>query len=77
MFYRGIVQFLGIVFRGFAAFFPDELGWVLDNWGEVGQNGDCLSHWPGDLTGDVKPVACHSHNDYWRKVPLYSALSAG
>ena len=74
---RGIVQFLGIVFGGFAAFFPDELDWVLDNWGEVGQDGEGLSHWPGDITGDIRPVACHSHNDYWRKVPLYSALNAG
>lgn len=22
-------------------------------------------------------VGCHSHNDYWRRVPLYSALQAG
>lgn len=74
---RGIVQFLGIVLGGFAAFFPDELDWVLDNWGEVGQNSEGLSHWSGDITGDIKPVACHSHNDYWRKVPLYSAIHAG
>lgn len=23
------------------------------------------------------PVPCHSHNDYWRHIPLYSALTAG
>lgn len=23
------------------------------------------------------PVACHSHNDYWRQRPLYSALGSG
>lgn len=23
------------------------------------------------------PIPCHSHNDYWRKVPLFSALRAG
>lgn len=23
------------------------------------------------------PVPCHSHNDYWRRVPVYSALHAG
>lgn len=23
------------------------------------------------------PVPCHSHNDYWRSVPLYSALGSG
>jgi hypothetical protein len=25
----------------------------------------------------VLPVACHSHNDYWRQRPLYSALGSG
>lgn len=23
------------------------------------------------------PIPCHSHNDYWRQVPLYDALAAG
>jgi hypothetical protein len=32
---------------------------------------------PDDWTRDVLPVPCHSHNDYWRAVPLYSALAAG
>jgi hypothetical protein len=34
-------------------------------------------HWPTDATRDIVPVACHSHNDYWRKVPLFSAITAG
>jgi len=25
----------------------------------------------------VLPVPCHSHNDYWRRVPLFSAIYAG
>ncbi|KAI5283688.1 Altered inheritance of mitochondria protein 6 [Ascosphaera aggregata] len=29
------------------------------------------------LTRGVKPVSCHSHNDYWRPRPLYSAVHAG
>ncbi|KAJ5198450.1 altered inheritance of mitochondria protein 6 [Penicillium cinerascens] len=33
-----------------------------------------FSQW---LTHGVSPVACHSHNDYWRHVPLFSALAAG
>ncbi|RMZ76832.1 hypothetical protein DV738_g4752, partial [Chaetothyriales sp. CBS 135597] len=32
---------------------------------------------PSDITADVLPVGCHSHNDYWRKKPLFSALHAG
>ncbi|KAF2158436.1 hypothetical protein M409DRAFT_31049 [Zasmidium cellare ATCC 36951] len=26
---------------------------------------------------DVLPIPCHSHNDYWRREPLYDALSWG
>lgn len=33
-----------------------------------------LSGW---FTHGVTPVPCHSHDDYWRQVPLYSALAAG
>ncbi|KAF9697976.1 hypothetical protein EKO04_003966 [Ascochyta lentis] len=25
----------------------------------------------------VRPISCHSHNDYWRKKPLYEALQCG
>ncbi|KAL1606318.1 Altered inheritance of mitochondria protein 6 [Paraconiothyrium brasiliense] len=34
----------------------------------------------GDYTGltqNVKPIHCHSHNDYWRRVPLFEALRWG
>jgi hypothetical protein len=30
-----------------------------------------------DITANVTPIACHSHNDYWRRVPLYDALRWG
>ncbi|RYP91551.1 hypothetical protein DL770_002331 [Monosporascus sp. CRB-9-2] len=36
-----------------------------------------LDPWPLDSLGGVRPVACHSHNDYERDVPLFSALAAG
>lgn len=34
-------------------------------------------NWPTDFSRDVKPIPCHSHNDYWRRVPLFDALAAG
>lgn len=34
-------------------------------------------HWPTDYTADIQPLQCHSHNDYWRTVPLKSAIRAG
>lgn len=30
-----------------------------------------------DVTQHVTPIPCHSHNDYWRRIPLYDALRAG
>ena len=39
-------------------------------------------YWGGNWTemrglADVSPIPCHSHNDYWRDNPLYSALRVG
>ncbi|KAI1033249.1 hypothetical protein LB503_008458, partial [Fusarium chuoi] len=33
--------------------------------------------WSTELSHLVSPVMCHSHNDYWRPHPLFSALSVG
>lgn len=30
-----------------------------------------------NLTRNVHPIPCHSHNDYWRSVPLFEALRYG
>ncbi|KAL8769231.1 MAG: hypothetical protein Q9209_004732 [Squamulea sp. 1 TL-2023] len=30
-----------------------------------------------DFSRDIIPIPCHSHNDYWRRVPLLQALAAG
>ena len=45
---------------------------ILANWGQ--SNTTLLKD---GFTRDVQPFQCHSHNDYWRRVPLYDALSAG
>lgn len=34
-------------------------------------------NYPPDFFGSVLPVPCHSHNDYWRRTPLFAALGAG
>ncbi|KAH8887224.1 hypothetical protein GQ53DRAFT_809236 [Thozetella sp. PMI_491] len=36
-----------------------------------------LYKYPTSLTQGIVPKALHSHNDYWRPVPFYSALSVG
>jgi hypothetical protein len=47
------------------------------NWGLPGEPGEGLSSYPTDFTRDVEPIPCHSHNDYWRRVPLYEAVHYG
>ncbi|KAH7391556.1 hypothetical protein BKA64DRAFT_756728 [Cadophora sp. MPI-SDFR-AT-0126] len=36
-----------------------------------------LTPFPDDFTRGVLAIPCHSHNDYWRHVPLLDAISAG
>lgn len=54
-----------------------DLDTVLQNWGQPGTGTEGLAWYPTDFTRDVLPIPCHSHNDYWRRVPLFSALRAG
>ncbi|KAF2736044.1 hypothetical protein EJ04DRAFT_511325 [Polyplosphaeria fusca] len=49
----------------------------LPKWGHPGYLGEGLASYPTDFTRDVIPIQCHSHNDYWRRVPLYEALHFG
>lgn len=50
---------------------------VFKNWGKPGTGTEKLAWYPTDFMRDVIPVPCHSHNDYWRKVPFFSAIRAG
>lgn len=50
---------------------------VPGNWGQPGSGTEGIARYPTDFLRDVMPVPCHSHNDYWRRVPLFSALQAG
>lgn len=50
---------------------------IVAAWGAPGSPTEAEAHYPTDFSRDVIPIPCHSHNDYWRKVPLYDALAAG
>jgi len=39
-------------------------------------NSDAYTY-PTDLTRGIIPKPIHSHNDYWRDIPFYTALSVG
>jgi hypothetical protein len=47
------------------------------NWDAPGNPGQYVSHYPTDITRDIVPIPCHSHNDYWRRIPLYEAIHYG
>ena len=72
--HRVIGCVLSIFFLGL---FTNDVHHILKVWGKPGQIGDGLASWPTDFSRDIHPIPCHSHNDYWRLVPLYSAISAG
>jgi hypothetical protein len=50
---------------------------VLQKWGQPGTGTEDLAWYPTDFLRDINPIPCHSHNDYWRRVPLFSALRVG
>lgn len=74
---RGLVQVLSLIGTIIVVFLPNGIHRVIKSWGHPGQIGAGLSDWPTDFTRDILPIPCHSHNDYWRAVPLYSAIEAG
>jgi glycerophosphoryl diester phosphodiesterase len=50
---------------------------IVGKWAEPDANGAFKYEWREDFSRDIVPKNCHSHNDYWRRVPLYAALAAG
>ena len=50
---------------------------IVERWREPDGDGAYKFEWRSDFSRDIVPKNCHSHNDYWRRAPLYSALAAG
>ncbi|KAJ5121608.1 uncharacterized protein N7515_009569 [Penicillium bovifimosum] len=76
----GIIQFISVTCGIVLSFFPDEYDRAVHDWlpsANSATKKEGNTHWPTDISRDIIPVGCHSHNDYWRRVPLYSALQAG
>ncbi|GAA86872.1 similar to An13g01980 [Aspergillus luchuensis IFO 4308] len=70
----GLLKIASLFWSGLVYLFPDDLDARLDAWVFPAGRPSIFSHW---TTHGVVPVRCHSHNDYWRDVPLHSALTAG
>ncbi|KAJ9496554.1 hypothetical protein H2202_007925 [Exophiala xenobiotica] len=73
----GLLEFIALACGVLFSFFPNEATDELEGWNSASNVPSELSQWPTDFSADIHPVACHSHNDYWRKEPLFSALKAG
>ncbi|KAJ5123286.1 hypothetical protein N7448_009383 [Penicillium atrosanguineum] len=73
----GIIQFISLACGIVLSFFPDEYDRAAHVWSQGDSNLEDITHWPTDTSRDIIPKGCHSHNDYWRRVPLFSALQAG
>lgn len=67
---RGVIESICMLYGIAITFFSEDF---VQTWGKPRG----LEHWLTDATRDVVPAACHSHNDYWRPVPLFSAVKAG
>ncbi|THW33221.1 hypothetical protein D6D21_10081 [Aureobasidium pullulans] len=72
----GILHIVSFALNGHALLLQDDLDFLPD-WGHPGKVGAGLAHYPTDATRDVIPIPVHSHNDYWRRIPLYEALHYG
>lgn len=70
--HSGLLKLLALVWHGLLTVFPI-LDAHLEPW-FLPPETSIFPQWP---THGVIPVPCHSHNDYWRRVPLLSALEAG
>jgi len=72
----GLLQIITLACGVLTAFFPDDFDWAV-YYLRYSDTADGLNRWPTDSTADSNAVACHSHNDYWRPQPLFSAINAG
>ncbi|TVY56102.1 Altered inheritance of mitochondria protein 6-like [Lachnellula cervina] len=50
---------------------------IVTSWVEPGSVTSAPPSWLPQFSRDIQPKAIHSHNDYWRQVPLFDALALG
>jgi hypothetical protein len=72
-----VIQLFSLIGSLIIFVLPNDVHRIVKSWGRPGHLGAWLSSWPTDFSRDILPVPCHSHNDYWRTVPLYSAIEVG
>ena len=73
----GVLQLFSLIGSLVVLLLPNSVHRIVQSWGRPGHIGFGLSSWPTDFSAGILPIPCHSHNDYWRAVPLFSAIEAG
>lgn len=56
---------------------PNFIQQKISSWTDPTSKASNVTLYPNFSSRDIVPIPCHSHNDYWRQVPLYDALAAG
>ncbi|KAL1387903.1 hypothetical protein HDK64DRAFT_272342 [Phyllosticta capitalensis] len=72
----GVVHLTNVLINLGPLLWDSNIPAFLPHWGAPGYYGEGLGY-PTNVTRDVQPIPCHSHNDYWRRVPLFDALHYG
>ncbi|EKG16451.1 hypothetical protein MPH_06227 [Macrophomina phaseolina MS6] len=73
----GIIHVVNILINLGPIFFQNEYFDIRSRLAGPSYGSEGLLNYPTDFTRDIKPLPCHSHNDYWRRIPLYEAISYG
>lgn len=78
-FYQSIWGILLLFLIPIYSSMPTENGFqhIASKWIEPGSSDQAIFEWPEDLSGGIRVVPIHSHNDYWRRVPLFDAIAVG
>ncbi|KAL6719474.1 hypothetical protein ACLMJK_003714 [Lecanora helva] len=74
MYFSSLITLLTLAYHG-QAISPDVSPSLQDILNRAHQ--PPLYTYPTSLTQGIVPKLIHSHNDYWRDVPFYSAISVG
>lgn len=74
--FSGVIHILNVLLGFMPLAWDDPAASSLD-WTFPGKTSSDIASHLLDITRDVTPIPCHSHNDYWRRVPLYDALRWG
>ena len=76
--YSGIIHILqNLIGRARLFWNVDTYHPSLVDWSRPGRPGAGLVDYASYATRGILPIPCHSHNDYWRPVPLFDAVRWG